>query len=316
EEGLIYDRVYCKKVRAMQQVLECVQKLEEQRGSRVLLYFLGNMYQNTKMLGPEDVPWLYQVLRTEKLHTNLDVVLHCQGGSVSAAHKIGTLFRGYCDHLTILIPYKAHSAATLLCLGADQLVMTPLSELSPIDPHLGAHSAGEGQPAIMSNEDIRAFALMAKEWFGLEDGTLPFKLLSERVFPPTLGTFYRSRLHMISLAHELLSAHCNQKEKRETIIQQLIAGYHAHDLAIGRAEAKRVGLPVQHANLAEEEVLLELWEACLTLCNHHTNGLILCNGHAFLHTTVSIEEKRTEGEMTTSTVYFKSKWSKVTKAAD
>ena len=44
------------------------------------------------------------------------------------------MIREYCDTFSVLVPYKARSAATMIALGADEIVMSDLSELSPIDP--------------------------------------------------------------------------------------------------------------------------------------------------------------------------------------
>ena len=40
--------------------------------------------------------------------------------------------------MEVLIPYRAKSAATLIALGADRILMSDSSELGPIDPLLGS----------------------------------------------------------------------------------------------------------------------------------------------------------------------------------
>jgi hypothetical protein len=44
------------------------------------------------------------------------------GGETLAAWRLVNLLRIYCDELEILIPMKALSAGTLICIGADKLV--------------------------------------------------------------------------------------------------------------------------------------------------------------------------------------------------
>jgi ClpP class serine protease len=41
-----------------------------------------------------------------------------------------TLLRQYCKRLAVLVPFRAHSAGTLISLGADEIVMLPGSELA------------------------------------------------------------------------------------------------------------------------------------------------------------------------------------------
>ena len=46
------------------------------------------------------------------------------------------MLRMFCDELEIIVPARARSAGTLMCLGADAVVMTKQATLGPIDPSL------------------------------------------------------------------------------------------------------------------------------------------------------------------------------------
>jgi Serine dehydrogenase proteinase len=50
-----------------------------------------------------------------------------------AGFGIVNLVREFYKKLSVLIPFRAHSAATLIALGADEIVMTRLGQLSPVD---------------------------------------------------------------------------------------------------------------------------------------------------------------------------------------
>ncbi len=41
-----------------------------------------------------------------------------------AAWSILNLIRMFCDELEIIVPMKAHSAGTMMAIGADKIVMT------------------------------------------------------------------------------------------------------------------------------------------------------------------------------------------------
>lgn len=255
---------------------QLLQTLEQERSSTVVLYILSD----AKQLESSDSLWLYRALQRTLATTptkKLDVVLHSGGGVVSAAHKIAKLFRHYSKELSLLITYKARSAATLLCLGADHLVMTPHSELSPLDPQLAAQHTGQGQPAMISSEDIKSYLKMATETFELttvEGRALAFKSLTEQVFPPTLGAFYRAEQHMTRLADDLLASWCQDSQQRQRISKQLISGYFSHDYAINREEAKTLGLNVQHTSLSEEKLLLELCDVYTQTLKQGANAII------------------------------------------
>src|SRR5215472_2419380 len=108
-----------------------IAELEQLRQSRVILYLGQDQGQNPHLISGDDVLPLYQCLRRAERVDRLDLVLHTTGGKLVSAHRLWQLLRAYGDHLSVLVPYMARSAGTLLCLGAQEIVMGPLSELSP-----------------------------------------------------------------------------------------------------------------------------------------------------------------------------------------
>ena len=65
---------------------------------------------------------------------NLDLILHSPGGSGSAAEQIVKYLRTKFDHIRIIVPHMAMSAATMIACAADEIVMGKHSFLGPIDP--------------------------------------------------------------------------------------------------------------------------------------------------------------------------------------
>ena len=66
--------------------------------------------------------------------------------------------------LTIVVPDYAKSAATLMCLGADRVVMTDSSELGPIDPQVSIRTNGSEiwyavADYLQAHEDARALCI-------------------------------------------------------------------------------------------------------------------------------------------------------------
>ncbi|GAB4191574.1 MAG: hypothetical protein OHK0022_05370 [Roseiflexaceae bacterium] len=256
---------------------EALRQLENLRGVRAVIYIAEDR-PPAKAIDEDDSLILYDLLRRWGPQRRLDLVLHQFGGRINASRKIALLLRSYAAQLHVLIPYKARSAATVLALAADQIVMGPLAELSPIDPQIA--SSGEpppGTPALMSVEDIRAFRRMGEGWFGLqreEQAMQMFALLSQRLFPATLGNFFRADEQVRQIAEELLRFHLPEAtvEERRRVVQQLVSGYYAHDYCITREEAQQIGLRVQAASAPEETLLWEIWQGCRQL--FETPGLI------------------------------------------
>ena len=64
----------------------------------------------------------------------LDLIVVSPGGDGTVAETILHLCRKYCtDHFRVAIPAFAKSAATLIALGADEIIMGESSEIGPID---------------------------------------------------------------------------------------------------------------------------------------------------------------------------------------
>ena len=66
----------------------------------------------------------------------VDLFLHSPGGSAEAAEAIMHYLRTRFDHIRVVVPLAAMSAATMMALAADEIVMGAHSQLGPIDPQL------------------------------------------------------------------------------------------------------------------------------------------------------------------------------------
>lgn len=254
-------------------------ELEALRGSRVVVYCSGDRTGSIKSIEDKDVTVLYECLCRLGSIERLDLVLHTFGGCVNATRKILLILRSFASQVNILVPYKARSAGTLLCLGANQIVMGSLAELSPIDPQIGAvGKAPAGTPSIISSEDIRAFLQMSKAWFGLqseEHRMQVFRLLSERIFPTSLGSFFRADQHTRQIANELLQYQIPDVDPgtRERIVEHLISGYHTHEYCITQAEAEKLGLRVRSSSTPEEALIWDIWKHICHYLDTHTRAL-------------------------------------------
>jgi len=75
-------------------------------------------------------------ITTERDNTEIDLWLDSGGGNIDAAYKLVMAIRHYAAVFRVVIPDYAKSAATLLAIGADEIVMGPASELGPLDAQL------------------------------------------------------------------------------------------------------------------------------------------------------------------------------------
>lgn len=74
-----------------------------------------------------------EVIKTPKENNRIIILLNSGGGNIYSSIKIVKLLRTKADEIVIVVPQYAKSAATMMCLGANQIVMGEQSELGPLD---------------------------------------------------------------------------------------------------------------------------------------------------------------------------------------
>jgi membrane-bound ClpP family serine protease len=104
--------------------------LETARGRRALVYWTTDAAR----VSEGATLTFYDQLESIGRVPALDLVLATRGGDTEAPYRIVSLIREYADKLAVLVGYRALSSGTLIALGADEIVMTPLGALGPIDP--------------------------------------------------------------------------------------------------------------------------------------------------------------------------------------
>jgi len=219
---------------------------------------------------------LYQQLRKLGKQDRLDLLLSSRGGSSEVPAKVVSLLRGFGANIGALIPYRAHSAATHIAIGADEIVMGDLSELSSVDPRRGhpllpPNPQDPDKPLMISVQDLRhCMAFVKKE----AEGDLPpeamvgvYKALFDKVDPLALGAIERSYDLSKQVTAKILETHMHpekDKDRIEELANLLSDHYKSHLLQIGWKEAKDfLGLNVTYdeGELYESMIrLLELYE--------------------------------------------------------
>ncbi|MCD4771628.1 hypothetical protein K8R30_04420 [archaeon] len=241
--------------------LEIIKKIEQIRESKILVYITGDRLGAEASIAEDSVRPMYEHLLKFGKVKNIDLFLYSRGGNVSTPWKIISMLREYCETLTVLIPSKAHSATTLIALGADKIIMGPKGELGPIDPTLEIPSTGQINKAI-NTEDVTAYVSFMKEKVNLNDQAALSQVISQLaqdITPLTLGTIYRTYSHIRLVAKKMLDSHKEKidESKAQTIIESLTEKMFSHGHGINRKEGKEIGLNIEPA---DEELSKLMWE--------------------------------------------------------
>lgn len=249
---------------------DLIKKLEVERGSRVISYVTGDRPPfNTKIAG-DVVPLLGTLLDGIGKVEKISLFLYTSGGDMLAPIRIVKLIRSHCKKFEVLVPYKAHSAGTLISLGADTIIMSKLGELTPVDPTTG-HLFNPPNPINsqlrleVSVEDLNSYLLFAKDKAGVKDDQMVevYKLLADKLHPLSIGNAYRVYRMARMLTERLLWLHMDRKtdaERIKKIVKEITGDITIHAYPIDSDEAADLGLDIERASDALDKTMRELYD--------------------------------------------------------
>ena len=114
-----------------------IRAIEEKTKRRLLCYV------SKGAINDFDNVCLAELLLTVEPGAHVTLLLDSPGGQVDAAERMVHILRetsvppsGKAGDLEVVVPNSAKSAATLIALGADRILMSDSSELGPIDPQV------------------------------------------------------------------------------------------------------------------------------------------------------------------------------------
>ncbi|NMA50203.1 MAG: hypothetical protein GX947_10655 [Tissierellia bacterium] len=253
-----------------------IKNIEDIRNSKVITYVTSDRQGPVgAQIAMDIIPIMSKQLRKIGKTENIDLFIFSSGGDTMVPWRLVSIIREYCNKFSVLVPYKAHSAATMISLGADEIVMTDLSELSPIDPST-ANFFNPQDPNNPHNkipisvEDVMAFFDLAKNKFGIkndEDLTKVFNKFIEsnpQIHPLALGNVNRTHNLIRQLAKRLLKSHNSpmRDDEIDEIVDYFTEKLYSHQYFIGRKEAKEdLGLKtVTNADESLAKAITELYE--------------------------------------------------------
>src|SRR3989338_8569738 len=155
--------------------LENYKLLEKARDSKLLVYVTGDRPGMETQIHQEVVDYFAEHLDTFSLHNKISLFLYSRGGNTLAGWCIVNLIRQFCKEFEVIVPSKALSTATIICLGANNILMTKQATLGPIDPSVNTllnpqvPGAGPQAKVPVSVEAMRGFLELTKTEVGVKD---------------------------------------------------------------------------------------------------------------------------------------------------
>lgn len=200
---------------------------------------------------------LYDADPSQDLH----LMLASPGGDGEIAVRMVRILQARCRELTVVVPDMAKSAATILALGADHILMGPGSDLGPVDPQF---QLGNG---LVGAKEIIGAVESAEERIKQTPDAFPLyaSLLSDvsgLMVEQARSALERSRdLVLSALTCSSVRTPQESLDLAESLVEPLITQPTSHGATFGPKDARAVGLPVIDADLSSVQwrLLWRLW---------------------------------------------------------
>ena len=240
---------------------DCYKDIEKCRKRPLLVYVTKFLEQPLPPDAPifidiPDVDGFSDLIQSVKDSPAVDVLLHSPGGSPDATERLVELLRSHFKEVDFLIPHSAYSAATMLALSGNNIILHPNASLGPIDPQIN------GIPARMiknSFEKIRK--IIEKEG---PEALLPYIPLIEKYSLNLLELCEDAESLSKQLVSSWLKEYMFKGEKAGNKINKAVAylsdydEHLMHTRPLSIKKLSKLGLKIQFADNALQDLL---WEA-------------------------------------------------------
>jgi hypothetical protein len=267
----------CDPKRLFDDVTKILQNISRTRGRP--LFALISDYINS-----EAFEEIYSWKRALRDAPNFDVLIYSPGGQLTACYLVARLLSRVTNEWEALIPEKAWSGATLICLGSSNLVMAECGQLGPLDPQVASKKrekffATERQSPLEAFEAVkylREFVVSTVDAL-MEQltnrGVAPQKALEtagklatelarpvlEKIEPYDLGAFaLDSKLAVTYCKDVARPSEPRKKTQRRALYRSLVEDYPAHEYSIDFGEAQVLKFNVSEPTLEIDNLFDEL----------------------------------------------------------
>jgi hypothetical protein len=245
--------------------IEYYKKIEEHRKRPLIVYVTSKREGIDASMANDALPFIIQQLQELPPDAKeLDLLIASFGGDPMVAWRIMSLIWQRVDQVSVLIPQSAYSAATLVALGANEIIMHPNGHLGPVDMQITTF--GDSGARQFSTEDIGAFLDFVRDVLKISDQEhvrMLFELTCKEVGSLGIGFTARSSKLAVDLGERLLAHHMEDDENRSKLrllVQTMSRKFQSHAYPVSRREALEIGLPVNKDRDAKlEKLMWEVW---------------------------------------------------------
>ncbi|WP_436664379.1 SDH family Clp fold serine proteinase [Alicyclobacillus acidoterrestris] len=224
-----------------------------------MIVYIANMAHQQSAITNEDIAPFHELVTTLEKDCDVDFMLQSPGGDPNAAEMLINTLLSKARHIRMIIPQSAKSAATMISLAADEIVMSDTSELGPIDPQVPMITpfGYVYRPAFALLNTLDIIKEEHKNGEPLNSAYVP---VLQGVDAALIDACHKAIQQSKDIAAKWLlrAQYVNNPTGAEHIANQLtdVNKYPSHAQVINHAEAAGLGLNVQY--LSDQD---DVWQA-------------------------------------------------------
>jgi hypothetical protein len=207
-----------------------------------------------------DVLALSEILERLGTHETIYLFIKSDGGSGQVSLRLVNLLRQHCKNLVALVPLECASAATMITLGANQILMGPTAYLTAVDTSLNHALSPVDRDNDRVSVSLDELNRVIRRWRAEQPDPAenPYKSLFAYVHPLVIGAVDRAESLSVMLCRELLAYHIADETRAHEIAATLNSKYPSHSYPILLNEAAKIGLNAAALPGDVNALLLEL----------------------------------------------------------
>jgi Serine dehydrogenase proteinase len=230
----------------------------EELTQRTLVVYISNFNHPLSSITRDDIVPFAEVCYGIEKGAGVDLIIHSPGGDPNAAEQMVNILLAKTDDIRVIVPQSAKSAATMISLVANEILMSDSSELGPIDPQIPimTHQGPLYRPA---KAILNGLQKIMQDTIDNNNNLNPtYYPILQGIDAALIDHCEKSIQHSINLAKKWLQrSMCSDESIAMSIAKQLvdIEKFPNHGAVIDWREAKNLGLNVTY--LPQDD---ELWQ--------------------------------------------------------
>lgn len=225
-----------------------------------------------------------------KKFKKITLFLHSGGGILEAAIKFVDIIKHYANSFDVIVPMMAKSAATLISLSSENLYMTPVSELGPVDPIVQSPTNPRIQVPARSIDDLIKYYSREQKSAGTNEKTEVERILLKKIEELdtyVLGSYKSALAFSTSQVEERLSTKIKDSNILKNAVYEFTEKHQSHSFPITFHKLQEYGIGTlieKPASMNAVKTLLAVYQSFMA-----GNNIVKTTGNRDMNRNVVIQ---------------------------